>query len=145
MGGFEGVQFIAKLGDWVAVKKLKVEKATEPREIAEFLISLAMSANRKIEDFLAEEIDFEMIRRAIDDVSIEGPLKVLENATVRRAIKQGIKNRKELDKKVIKEFEELASVFALRYALKKAGCKLDYFDVEIPSLKLVKKLGKKVK
>ncbi|MCD6247633.1 MAG: DUF2666 family protein [Candidatus Diapherotrites archaeon] len=145
MEGFEGIQFIAKLGDWVSVKKLKVEKATEPREVAEFLISLAMSANRKIEDFLAEEIDFETIKKAIDDISSEEPLKVLENATVRRVIRQAIKNRKTLDKKVVKEFEELAKVFALRYALKKAGYKIDYSEVETPSLKLVKKLGKKVK
>ena len=145
MEDFEGIQFIAKLGDWIAVKKLKMEKATEPREVAEFLISLTMSANRKIEEFLAKEIDFEAVKKAIDDAGIEEPLNVLENAAIKRAIKQAIKNRETMDKKTVKEYEELARVFALRYALKKAGYKLDYFDVEIPSLKLAKKLGKKIK
>lgn len=145
MGDFEGVQFIAKLGDWVSVKKLKMEKGIEAREVAEFLISLVMSANRKIEEFLAQEIDFEIIEKVVDEENIEEPLKVLENSAVKRAIKQAIKKRESLDKKIVKELEELARVFTLRYALKKAGYKIDYSDVEIPSLKLAKKLSKKIK
>jgi hypothetical protein len=145
MEDFEGIQFIAKLGDWIAVKKLKMEKGIKPREVAEFLISLTMSANRKVEEFLAEEIDFEAVRKAIDDVGIEEPLNAVENTSVKKAIKQAVKNRENLDKKIVKEFEELARVFALRYALKKAGYKIDYSEVEIPSLKLAKKLSKKIK
>lgn len=145
MQEFEGIQFIAKLGDWIAVKKLKVEKGIEAREVAEFLISLVMSANRKIEEFLEKEMDFESVKKAIDEADIEEPIKVMENTAVKRTIKQAIRNRERLDKKIVKELEELASVFALRYALKKAGYKLDYSDVEIPSLKLAKKLSKKIK
>lgn len=143
MEDFEGLQFVAKLEDWACVKKLKIEKGMQAWEIAEFLISLSMSANKKAEDFLAKEIDFEAIKKAIE--SCEEPLKALEHASVKKVVKDALKNRASLDNATAKALEELAYIYAVRYALKKAGFKIDYFEAELPSLKLAKKLSKKVK
>jgi|GEM_PF-3346088 len=143
MEDFEGLQFVAKLEDWACVKKLKIEKGMQSWEIAEFLISLAMSTNKKAEDFLEKEIDFNAIRNAID--SANEPLKAIETAAVKKVVKDAVKNRTSLESATLKALEELASIFAVRYALKKAGFKIDYFDAELPSLKLAKKLSKKVK
>ncbi|MEM4662493.1 MAG: DUF2666 family protein [Candidatus Diapherotrites archaeon] len=139
-----GVQLFANLDDWKCVKKLKVEKGMESREIAEFLISLCFSANKKAEDFLSKDIDFEIIKKAVDSEDLK-PQNVLESNSVKRAIKESIKNRESLESNVVKTMEEIASIFATRYLLKKSGIKIDYYEAELPSLKLAKKLSKKVK
>ncbi len=146
MDNFEGIQFIAKLGDWVSIKKLKVEKGVEAKDIAEFLISLSASIEQAIERYLAEEIDFSVIENAVNDaLTRENALYVLQEPSVKRALKDSIKRRSALDKKEVKCLEELAAVYALRHALKKSGYKHSYSQVELPTLKLAKKLSKKIK
>ncbi|MCX8190409.1 MAG: DUF2666 domain-containing protein [Candidatus Diapherotrites archaeon] len=142
--GAEGVQLIANLDNWSCVKKLKIEKDMQPREVAEFLISLNMSVNKKSEDFLSKDIDFSIIKNAVDSCACEAT-KLLENQALKKAIKDSIKNRAAYDNNSLKVLEELASIFAVRYFLQKAGLKIDYYEAELPSLKLARKLSKKVK
>ncbi|MEM4598678.1 MAG: DUF2666 family protein [Candidatus Diapherotrites archaeon] len=140
----EGVQLIAKLEDWSCVKKLKIEKNMQAFEIAEFLISLSMSVNKKAEDFLAREIDFNIIKSAVDSCVCE-PAKLLENPAIKKAIKDSIKNKAAHDSNTLKALELLAGIFAIRYCMQKSGLQIDYYEAELPSLKLAKKLNKKVK
>ncbi len=147
----EGIQFIAKVGNWVSVRKLKVEEKTEPLMVMEFLAGLSVSFDNKIEEFLGKEIDTEKLNKAIDE-ELEGikkgkkgiseALAKIAGAKLGRVINE-LCNAKGWSPKETKELKEFCKVFALRKALKKAGLKIDYSTIETPAIKAAMKKAKK--
>jgi hypothetical protein len=53
----EGISFMAKYGDWIAVKKLSITPNTKPEEIAAHLSSIRIAADRKIAQVLGVDTD----------------------------------------------------------------------------------------
>lgn len=147
----EGIQFIAKMGNWVAVRKLSVEEKTEPLMVMEFIAGLSVSFDRKIEEFLAKEVEIEKLNTAIDE-ELEGikkgargvseVLAKIGGAKLGRVINElcDSKARQPKEKKELKEF---CKIFALRKAFRKLGLKVDYSTIETPAIKAAMKKAKK--
>lgn len=53
----EGISFMAKYGDWIAVKKLSITPTTKPEEIAAHLSSIRIATDRKIAQVLGVDTD----------------------------------------------------------------------------------------
>ena len=147
----EGIQFVAKLGDWVAVRKLTVEEKTEPMQVMEFLAGLSVSFDGKIEEFLGKEIDIQGLSSAVEEEmegigkgvkGIEEALAKVNGAKIGRAINE-LCDAKGWQPKQTKELKEFCRVFALRKAFKTAGLKVDYTTIETPAIKAANKKAKK--
>jgi len=147
----EGIQFVVKFGDWVAVRKLTMEEKTEPLQVMEFLAGLSFSFDGKIEEFLGKEIDIQRLSSAVEE-EMEGAgkgakgvneaLAKVGGAKIGRVINElcDAKARRPKEKKELKEF---CKVYALRKAFKIAGLKVDYSTIETPAIKAAKKKAKK--
>ena len=147
----EGIQFVAKLGNWVAVRKLTIEEKTDPLMVMEFLAGLSVSFDNKIEEFLGKEIDIKRLNTAIEE-ELEGTGKgekgiseaiaKIAGAKLGRVINElcDAKNRQPKETKELKEF---CKVFALRKAFRKAGLKVDYSTIETPAIKAAMKKARK--
>jgi len=64
----EVIQFIANYADWKSIKKLKIEAATDPKTIMEFLASLGTGIDRKIEDNLRKIVELDKVDAAIAEL-----------------------------------------------------------------------------
>ena len=51
------VSFIAQVGNWVVIKKQKVEPGTKKMEVARILASIRSTMDKKIWDFMRDDID----------------------------------------------------------------------------------------
>ena len=72
----EGVSFMAKYGDWIAVKKLSITPTTKPEEIAAHLSSIRIATDRKIAQVLGVATDS---LDAYASASTEGMRKSIAN------------------------------------------------------------------
>ncbi|MCR4369473.1 MAG: DUF2666 family protein [archaeon] len=139
------VQFISNYDDWVAIRKLKIEPATEPRTVMEFLASLGISLDGKIEENLRKSVKLEKVDAAINALGLEkkDTAKALEEVNSRKvnsAIKEVIEELGEgVQKNEKKELEGFCRAYAMRKALKQCGIVVDYSSVEIPGMKRLKK------
>lgn len=148
----EGIQFIAKLGNWIAVRKLKVEEKTEPLTVMEFLAGLSVSFDGKIEEFLGKEIELARLNAALDE-ELEGlgkgkkgiseALARVNSAKINRIINE-LCEKPDWQKKEKNELKEFCKVYALRKAFKKAGLKVDYSTIETPAIKAAMRRAKKI-
>jgi len=148
----EGIQFVAKMGNWVAVRKLTIEQKTDPITVMEFLAGLSVSFDHKIEEFLAKAVDTAKLNAAIEEATAnlgKGEKRISEaiaqanGATVNKAINE-ICEKPGLQKKEIDGLKEFCKVLALRKALKKAGLKIDFTTIETPAIKATMKKAKKL-
>ncbi|MCD4740373.1 DUF2666 domain-containing protein [archaeon] len=60
------IEFFAQYGNWVAVKKLKIEDH-KPMDVARFLASVNETMNRKMWEFIGDEIPLD----AMDEIAYE--------------------------------------------------------------------------
>lgn len=140
----ESIQFVANYGDWRAVKKLKVEAATDARTIMEFLASLGTGIDRKIEENLRKTVGLEGVDAAISEIQGKGREAIAEilaevsGRKVNSAIKEAC-TKPELQKNEQKELIGFCKAYAMRKALKEAGLMVDYSGVEIPGMKRLQK------
>jgi len=139
----ETIQFIANCGQWKAIKKLKIEPATEPKTVMEFLASLGTGIDRKIEENLQKTVDLAKVDAAIEEASL-GKSDVAEaiaevsSRKVNSVIKE-VCEKPELQKNVQKELIQFCKVYAMRKALAKAELNVDYSSVDIPGMKRLMK------
>lgn len=143
------IQLIANYDDWVAIKKLKIEPATDPHTVMEFLASLTISVDRKVEDNLGKLVDLKKLDAAIEQVSIgkteeeiASALKEVNSRKVSAVINE-ISALEKLQKNEQKELADFCRAYATRKILKKCGGMIDYSEIEIPGLKRAMKTGKK--
>ena len=139
------IQFIANYDDWQAIKKLKVEEKTGPKMVMEFLASLGISFDNKIEANLRKTVDLDRLDSVLSEISygkseeeIAGALKGLNKRSVTSVIKE-ITDLPELQKNERKELDQFCRVYAARKALKNCELKVDYSSVDIPGMKRTKK------
>jgi hypothetical protein len=138
------IHFIANYDDWIAIRKLKVEPATEPITIMEFLAGLTTSVDTKVEQNLRKIIELEKLDKAIQELELgkKDFAKALESINS-RGISSAIKEicaKPELQKNVVKELEDFCKTYATKKALKQCGLKADYSEIEIPGMKRTKKV-----
>jgi len=149
----EGIQFVAKMGDWLAVKKLKVEEKTDPLTVLEFLAGLSVSFDFKIREYIGKEVDVKRIESAVDE-ELEGIARGAKGIDEALAKVKGLKIGKIINElcgakgwqpKQTKELKEFCKVYALRYAFVKAGLKVDYSSIDTPAIKAARKKAAKTK
>jgi len=141
----ESIQLIANCGDWKAIKKLRVEAATDPRTIMEFLASLETGIDRKIEENLRKTVDLAKVDSAIAEIEAgkgkEAVAEIIAEVSSRKvnAAISEVCLKPELQKNEQKELIGFCKVYAMRKALDNAGLSVDYTSVEIPGMKRLMK------
>lgn len=141
----EGIQFVANYGEWKAIKKLKIEPATDSRMIMEFLASLETGIDRKIEENLRKIVDLTKVDAAIRELGLG---KGGENVAIAIAevgsrkvnsVITEVCTKPELQKNEQKELIGFCKVYAMRKALNETGLSVDYSSVKIPGMKRLMK------
>ncbi len=139
------IQFISNYDDWVAVKKLKIEEKTDSRTIMEFLASLGMGIDGKVEANLGKIVELKKLDLAIDQIKagkseeeIAGAMKEVNTRNVSKIIGE-ITEREEFQANEKKELQGFCKVYAMRKVLKKCGLNIDYSSIEIPGMKRLTK------
>jgi hypothetical protein len=143
------IQFIANYADWVAIKKLKIEEKTDPRTVMEFLASLTMSVDRKVEDNLRKIVALDKLDAVIATVpagktedEVAAAIKEVSTRKVSAVIKE-ITELESLQKNERGELADFCRAYAMRKVLKNCKVVVDYSEIEIPGMKRVMKAGKK--
>lgn len=146
----EGIQFIANLGDWVSVKKLKVEEATEPKTIMEFLASLNTGIDRKVEENLRKLVALDKVDKAVEE-AVAGNTKGEAGVAAVLAFVKGNNLGKVLNeicelpqfqKGEKDELKDFCRAYATKKALGQVGLMVDYSGIKIPGMKkLLRKKG----
>lgn len=124
----EHVNFTAKHGSWIVVKRLIIDDKTSMADVARILASINETAVSKIH--LYAEIDLKGIEQWLGDIKkakSESEIKTLVNKLLHIPIEHYAP----------KEFAEHGKLYALRTALQKMGLSID-----IPSKSLEKYLEK---
>ena len=138
------IQFISNYDDWVSIKKLKIEPATDPRTVMEFLASLGTGIDGKVEANLRKIVALGKVDGAIAEIGIAGKKdvsKVLEEVSSRKvnAVIKEIVALPQFQTGEQKELEQFCRVYAMKKALKECGLPVDYTGVEIPGMKRLMK------
>jgi len=141
----EGIQLVANYGEWKAIKKLKIEPATDSRAIMEFLASLETGIDRKIEENLRKLVDLAKVDMAIAELGLgkgkENAVEAIAEVAGRKvnSVITEVCTKPELQKNEQKELIGFCKVYALRKALNETCLPVDYSSVEIPGMKRLMK------
>ena len=140
----ESIQFIANCKEWQAVKKLKVTEATEPKTVMEFLASLGIGIDRKVEENLAKIVELGKLDAAIREVLSEGKKGVgemLEEINSRKinSVINSLSEKPGLQKNEQKELAGFMKAYAMKKALKELKLKVDYSEIDIPGMRKLQK------
>ena len=144
----DSIQFLAKYGDWIAVKKIACDEHTQPLDIIKFFASVSDSFDRKTIEAIAKMVDVSKIDEVINEIIPEDKGRyTAEEAAKALSQAQGPKVGKiinelteglELEKKDLNAVKEVCKTYAVRKALEKTKIRIDYCKLEA----LVKKSGK---
>ncbi len=126
------LQFIGKLGEWVAVKKLTVEEGIEDKDILFFFSSIYNTLGRKADEYV-EKVFPEVIKLQEEvlpegrrsEKTISEVLAKVFGPGVGRKINEIIEG-KDLEKAEKEAAKEIIRVYLVRKALEKLGVFLDY-------------------
>ena len=137
------IQFIANYDDWVSIKKLKIEPATEPKTVMEFLASLNTSLDNKVESNLRKILELDRLDKVIDSLGLakreyDKALAGLNGRDVNGAIKE-ITEKDGLMPNEKSELADFCKVYAARKVLKQIEMPIDYSQIKIPGMKKMKK------
>lgn len=140
------IQFVSNYEDWVSIKKLKIEAATDPRTIMEFLASLGTGIDGKVEANLRKIVDLskldnvlnEGLQEAKGESAISKNLAFVNSRNVSAAINE-ICTKPEFQKNEQKELAGFCRVYATKKAFAANKMMIDYSSVEIPGMKRMKK------
>ncbi len=146
------IQFIAKFPDWTCIKKIKVEEKTEPKQIMEFLGTLSVSFDNKVEDLLRKEVELEKVDKVLDELLEKGKnannvsktISLIGGTKISSVAKE-ICEQEKWQKNEKKEMIEFIKVYAMRKAMKQIGLLVDYSQVTIPGMKRLLKKKKEKK
>lgn len=143
------IQFVANYDDWVAVRKLKIEAATDARTVMEFLASLTTSVDKKVEENLSKIIDLKKLDAALATIAVgkteEEIAAALKEVNTRKinAVINEITALEKFQKNEQKELADFCKAYATRKILKQTNAMIDYSQIEIPGMKRVMKGAKK--
>ncbi len=142
------IQFIAKHGDWVVVKKTRPHENT-PLENALFLSSILDSIYSRLERYLHEAFDLSELDTTVDEIvkgkkasagTLGEVIAAVNGPKVNRVI-NGLTESlpDDLNKKEREAVKTLLKAYALRRALKALKLKVDY---SVAAEEMKKGLGK---
>ncbi|MFA4907091.1 MAG: DUF2666 family protein, partial [archaeon] len=80
------IQFISNYKDWISVKKLKITEQSDPKTVMEFLASLTMSVDNKVEANLAKIVELGKLDAALKEVIQGAGKKENEVAAILAAV-----------------------------------------------------------
>lgn len=139
------VRFVANYDDWQIIKKLKVDEKTGPKMVMEFITSLGMSFDAKIEENLRKVVDLDKVDKALGEIEggkteeeIARALKAVNKRNISVIIKE-ITQNPELQKNEQKELQQFCKIYALKKVLQNCGLSVEYSSVDIPGMKRMKK------
>ncbi len=137
------IQLVANYEDWVAIRKLKIEPATDPKTVMEFLASLGNSLDSKVEANMRKIVRLEKVDAAIAELGLgkKDVARALEEVNSRKvgSVIKEITEIPGLQKNERKEVEQFCRVYATKKALKECGLAVDYTEIKIPGMKKLKK------
>ena len=143
------VQFAANYADWKSVKKLLVEASTQPRVIMQFLASLCIGVDRKVEENLRRTVSLGKVDEALKSVqagkdasSVANVIAEVNSRKVNSVIKDVCSVVEGVSSPEKKELEEFCKVYALKKALSSAGFFVDYSSINLKVPGMKKKKGK---
>ncbi len=105
------IDFIARHGKWIVVKKMDIDENTEKIDIARLLISIRETLDRKIFEYLDDDFDLRKIDNIASEIVPDGrlteekiaqALKKLNSAEISRKL-EGDKLKKEIAKQILTE------------------------------------------
>jgi len=133
------IQFVANYDDWKAVKKLKITDQVPNLDVVDFLASISISFDKKIEDNLRKVCNLKPIDDYIASI-VEGKtkkeedfakiLKGLASPNAGKAITEAMPSNAEPKEK--DKFKIYLRIYMTKTALSKAGLEIDYTKVPIP-------------
>ena len=140
------IQFIANYGNWVAIKKLKITPETDSKIVMEFLASLEMGIDRKVEENLRKIVDLEKVDKVLDELVSAGrsadnvakTIAAVSGPKISRVVNE-ICDLDGLQKNEKTELADFCKVYAMRKALKECKLAVDYCGIKIPGMKKPKK------
>lgn len=146
------IQLVANYDGWVAIKKLKIEPSTDARTVMQFLASLGISIDKKVEDNLRKIVALDKLDAALKELTggkkqenIALVLETVSSGKVNKVIKE-ICEIEGMQPREKSELTEFCKVYALKKALKESGLFIDYstINLNIPGMKksLLKKAEK---
>lgn len=134
------IQFIANYDEWKAIKKLKIDENVPALDITDFLASISISFDKKIEDNLKKICNLKPIEDYIATL-VEGKtkkeedfakiLKGLASPNTGKAITSAMENA-QLEPKEKDKLKIYLKIYITKTALSKAGLEIDYTKVPIP-------------
>ncbi len=138
------LQFIANCDEWKAVKKLKIDANVQGINIAEFLASVSISFDSKIENYLKKSINAKTVDEYIDSIT-KGTFKTEEEISkVLKAINSAQANKTInacIPEELSPKEKDLLKSFLKTYLTKKALLKIN-FCVDYTNLPLKINKGK---
>ncbi len=144
------IQFVAKLGNWVSIKNIKVEKKTDPRTVMEFLGSLTTGLDNKVEENLRKLVDLnkvdEIVKKETEKLgknkeSVEKAILISKSLKINKTITE-ICALPTLQTGEKKELEGFCKVYVTKKLANSVGLPIDYSGIAIPGMKrLMKKKG----
>ncbi|MDO8428405.1 MAG: DUF2666 family protein, partial [Candidatus Diapherotrites archaeon] len=122
----QGIAFVANLGDWVSVKKLKVTDKMDPRTVIEFLASLNTGLDKKVEENLKKIVDLKNLDSIIEqecskgktEKDISNALAFVASTKTSKVINEVVDALTHLQEGERKEVKEFCKVYALRKTMK---------------------------
>ena len=142
----EQIQFIANCGDWKVIKKLTINEAVPDLDKVDFLASVNITFDTKVDEFLRKIVDFKPIDEYINSL-VEGKakkeedfakiLKGLASLAAGKTITAAIPETAEKQEK--EKLKIYLKIIMTKMALLKAGLQLDYSKVPITINKKKKK------
>ena len=105
------INFFAKHGKWIAVKKIDIDESTEKIDVARLLISIRETVNEKIFEYFDEDFDLQKIENIVSDLVPDGKLTEEKIAEILKKLKspsvtkklEGDKLKKEIAKQILTE------------------------------------------
>ncbi len=137
------IQFISNYDDWKVIKKLKISDEVPALDIVDFLASISISFDKKVEenlkkicnlkpvdDYIASLVDGK-VRKEEDFAKI---LKGLASPNSGKAITEAMSSAT-LEPKEKDKVKIYLKIYMTKTALSKAGLEIDYTKVPIPANK----------
>jgi hypothetical protein len=136
----EQIQFVANLGNFVSVKKLKIENKVTKEDIVEFLASIQFTCNQKITEYLEKIVDCNKLLEQTNDLlhlELNEFYNTINSAKIKKTIVSVIP--KHIEKKQKDAYVEAMRVFLLNRYCEKNKLILGYNQVVFPSKKKIMK------